>query len=247
MALVTVQDVVAGYGAGDILQGTCLSVEQGSITCIVGPNGAGKSTLLKVVSGLLRPRLGEVMFQGKPLVGKSCTDILRCGIVQVPQSGIMFNRMTVLENVLMGAYPLKDSKLVRRRLDEVSELFPIVRERAKDKAGTLSGGQQRLVAFARGLMMDPILVLLDEPSVGLDPRSSKQAFDTVKLMQQTGKTVLMVEQNVRVGLGVATHAVVMESGRVRMEGPSERILSDPRMHELYLGAGISRSAPEESN
>ena len=237
--LLKLSNIVAGYGGGDILKGVDLVVEKGTITCIVGPNGAGKSTVLRVVSGLLKPRLGEMLFDGRSITGMNPRQILARGIVQVPQNHSLFTDMTVKDNVRLGGYMLHDSALVSKRLAEVEELFPIVKERAGDKAGSLSGGQQRLVEFARCLMLDPALILLDEPSMGLDPQTLKQVLGTVSLMHSTGKTILLVEQNVRAGLGLATHGVVMESGQVRLEGTNEQILNNPEISHLYLGGTLS--------
>ncbi len=237
--LLQLANVYAGYGGGDVLQGVDLAVEDGSIACIVGPNGAGKSTVLRAVSGLLKPRLGTVTFDGASIAGLSPRQILARGIVQVPQNHSLFTAMTVRENVRLGAYTLNDAALVNRRLREVEELFPVVKERARDKAGSLSGGQQRLVEFARCLMLDPRLVLLDEPSMGLDPRTLRKVFAVVTLMRDSGRTILLVEQNARSGLGVATHGIVMESGRVRLEGTSDEVLSNPKIGELYLGGALA--------
>jgi ABC-type branched-subunit amino acid transport system ATPase component len=237
--LLRLQNVFAGYGGGDVLKGVDLDVEKGSITCIVGPNGAGKSTVLRVISGLLKPRLGTVTFHVRSIGGMKPRQILSLGIVQVPQNHSLFPDISVRENVRLGAYMLNDAALVSRRLREVEELFPIVKERAKDKAGNLSGGQQRLVEFARCLMLDPTLILLDEPSMGLDPKTLKQVFDTIVLMQSTGRTLLLVEQNVRTGLGISTRGVVMESGKVRLEGTHREILDNPQISHLYLGGTLS--------
>jgi ABC-type branched-subunit amino acid transport system ATPase component len=237
--MLKLQNIYAGYDGSDVLKGVDLEVQQGSITCIVGPNGAGKSTVLRVLSGLLKPRLGEITFDGQRIAGLNPRRILSLGIVQVAQNHSLFTDMTVRENVRLGAYMLNDSALVSRRLKEVEEMFPIVKERAKDKAGSLSGGQQRLVEFARCLMLDPKLILLDEPSMGLDPKTLKQVFDTIKQMHETGRTILLVEQNVRTGLGASTHGIVMESGKVRLEGTNTEILHHPEIGHLYLGGTLS--------
>jgi ABC-type branched-subunit amino acid transport system ATPase component len=237
--LLRLHNVFAGYEGGDVLKGVDLDVENGSITCVVGPNGAGKSTVLRVISGLLKPRLGELTFNGRSIAGMNPRQVLSLGIVQVPQNHSLFPGISVRDNVRLGAFMLSDTALVKRRLSEVEELFPIVRERAKEKASNLSGGQQRLVEFARCLMLDPTLILLDEPSMGLDPKTLKQVYDTITLMHSTGRTILLVEQNVRTGLGVSTHGVVMESGQVRLEGSHKEILDNPQISHLYLGGTLS--------
>ncbi len=237
--LLSLQNVFAGYEGGDVLKGVDLDVEKGSITCVIGPNGAGKSTVLRVISGLLKPRLGEVLFDGRAIGGLKPRQVLSQGIVQVPQNHSLFPEISVRENVRLGAYMLHDSALVNRRLTQVEELFPIVKERAGEKAGNLSGGQQRLVEFARCLMLDPTLILLDEPSMGLDPKTLKQVFERITLMHSTGRTILLVEQNVRTGLGISTSGVVMESGRVRLVGTHDEILGNPQIGHLYLGGTLS--------
>jgi branched-chain amino acid transport system ATP-binding protein len=237
--LLKLHTVFAGYGGGDVLKGVDLEVEKGSITCIIGPNGAGKSTVLRVISGLLKPRLGEVTFNGNSIGGMKPRQVLAQGIVQVPQNHSLFPGISVRENVRLGAFMLHDSALVNQRLQEVEDLFPIVKERAREKAGNLSGGQQRLVEFARCLMLDPTLILLDEPSMGLDPKTLKQVFDRITLMHNTGRTILLVEQNVRTGLGISTSGVVMESGQVRLVGTHDEILGNPQIGHLYLGGTLS--------
>jgi ABC-type branched-subunit amino acid transport system ATPase component len=239
--MLTLKGVFAGYGGGDVLKGVDLTVTEGSVTCVVGPNGAGKSTLLKVVSGLIHPRAGKVLFQDQDLTHASPRRIVLSGIVQVIQSRGIFPQMTVRDNVEIGAFVVKDRALVRARLAEVAELFPIVRDRADERAGALSGGQQRTVEFARALMLDPALVVLDEPSAGLDPRAAQSMYENVRHMHATGRTVLLVEQNVRAGLEVATHGVVMESGQVRLTGTGAEVLAHPEMSALYLG-GTTRTA-----
>jgi ABC-type branched-subunit amino acid transport system ATPase component len=241
--MLELRGVVAGYGAGDVLQGVELAVERGSITCIVGPNGAGKSTVLRSVSGLLRPREGEIAFEERDIRGLAPAEILGLGISQVPQSDALFASLTVRDNVLMGAYILRrDRQLVARRLAEVAELFPIVAERGDERAGNLSGGQRRAVEFARSLMLDPTLVMIDEPSVGLDPQSLKVVAGAIRRMTEAEKTLLIVEQNVRFGLRLATHGVVMESGRVLMHDDADAVLNNPEMTDLFFG-GTATAAP----
>ena len=227
--------VVAGYGGGDVLKGVAFSVEEGGITCVVGPNGAGKSTLLATVSGVLRARLGRIAFRGRDLVGLRPKQILALGIVQVPQNHSLFPEMTVRENVEIGGFTLRDKALVARRLTEIEELFPIVQERAKEKAGSLSGGQRRLIEFARSLMLDPSLIVLDEPSMGLDPKTRRVVFETVRLLNQQGRTILLVEQNARAGLKLSTQGVVLENGTVRLVGTGREVLEHPDIGALYLG------------
>jgi branched-chain amino acid transport system ATP-binding protein len=232
------EGVVAGYGGGDVIKGVSFDVPKGGIACIVGPNGSGKSTLLKTVSGLVRPRLGQIWFKGVSLVGKSPKEILKLGVVQVPQNHSLFREMTVEENVELGAFLLKDHKLIAQRMNAIREMFPIVAERAKDKAGSLSGGQQRLVEFARCLMLEPELVVLDEPSMGLDPKTLKAMFATIKMMNSMGRTVLLVEQNARQALKMSYFGVVLENGQVRLSGTGAEVLNNPEIGALYLGGAI---------
>ena len=237
--LLKLDNVVAGYDGGDVLKGVNLEIEPGSTTCIVGPNGAGKSTLLRVISGLLKPRRGTLTFDGRSIVGMSPRHILELGIVQVPQEHSLFPQMTVRENIILGGFLLRGKARKERRYHEILESFPGVRERANEQAGSLSGGQQRLVEIVRSLMLNPTLVLLDEPSMGLAPKTLKQVLEMVMVLQVMGKTVLLVEQNVRSGLSIATHGVAMENGQVRLVGTSAQILSNPEISHLYLGGTLS--------
>ena len=234
--LLELKGLVAGYGAGDILLGIDLAVDEESLTCIVGPNGAGKSTVLRVISGLLRPTRGSVRFRGESIAALSPRSILNRGIVHVPQERSLFPTMTVWENVRLGAYTVRDRGLVERRLAAVVETFPVVKERRHELAASLSGGQQKIVEFARAMMLDPLLLILDEPSMGLDPKTRTTVFNTIRTMNDAGHTVLLVEQNARSGLGIASHGVVMESGRIRLEGTGPDVLGNPEIGRLYLGA-----------
>jgi ABC-type branched-subunit amino acid transport system ATPase component len=236
--MLQISGLFAGYGGGDVLRGVDLTVAGGSVTCVVGPNGAGKSTLLKVISGLLRPRAGTITLRGQPIGGATPRRILQAGVTAVMQSRNLFPELTVRENVELGAFLVSDPALVQRRLAEVTEQFPIVGERARDRAGQLSGGQQRMVELARALMLDPALVVLDEPSMGLEPRAARQMYDSVRQMNADGRTILLVEQNVRAGLRLASHGVVMEAGRVRLEGTGAEVLANPQMSALYLGGTV---------
>jgi branched-chain amino acid transport system ATP-binding protein len=241
-SLLELTGVTAGYGAGLILKGVDLSVARGQIVCLIGPNGAGKSTVLKTVSGLLRNAGGTVVFDGEDIGKLSSRDRLQRGIVHVPQDRSLFPTMTVWENVVMGAFILSDQALIRRRVEEVAEIFPIVAKRRTAAAGSLSGGEQKQVELARSLMLDPALILLDEPSIGLDPKSRTSVFASISTLASDGRTVLLVEQNARSGLAVAHKAAVLETGRVALTGTGQSLLDDPEVARLYLGASAQGRA-----
>ncbi|GAA2045886.1 ABC transporter ATP-binding protein [Agromyces tropicus] len=243
--MIRMRGVVAGYGGGHVLQGVDLEVGAGELGCIVGPNGAGKSTVLRTVSGLLKPASGTITLDGEDITGLPPDQILGRGVAQVPQTNGLFANMSVRENILMGAYVIRrDRSLVRDRLDHVLEQFPLVKDRLGAKCGLLSGGQRRMVEFARSLMLDPKLVLLDEPSLGLDPRSLGVIDESVSVMRERGTAILMVEQNVRFGMRMATTGIVMESGRVLLTGPASEILDDPEIADLYFGGAVTHGDAE---
>ena len=241
--LLEVRDVVAGYGYGpDILNGATLTVRRGQSQCIIGPNGAGKSTLLKAVTGLLPLREGEILFKGERIDGLRPDQILRKGICYVPQERALFPKMSVRENLRMGGYVIEDRAELERRIDNVLKQFPILRERAHQHAGTLSGGEQQMLSMARTQIVQPELVLLDEPSLGLAPQIVRQMFDIIDMLAASGMTVVFVEQNAVMGLKHAAWGAVLDLGRALFDGPADEILADARIQELYLGKAAAAAA-----
>jgi branched-chain amino acid transport system ATP-binding protein len=238
-------DVQAGYGrAAPVLRGFSVAVPAGSIVCLVGPNGAGKSTVLKVASGLLKPRSGRLLVGGRDVTGLGPQKLLAAGVALVLQGHSVFREMTVEENVRLGGYTLKDKAKIAERLDFVKGIFPVVAERWGSLAGLLSGGQQKQVEFARSLMVDPTVVLLDEPSMGLDPKATSTVFEQVVRMRDAGTAVLLVEQNARRALETADIGCVLDLGRVHVSGPAGDLLADPQLGELYLGGRPGEKAAE---
>ncbi|WP_097323561.1 ABC transporter ATP-binding protein [Paractinoplanes atraurantiacus] len=238
-------DVQAGYGrAAPVLRGFSVSVPAGAIVCLVGPNGAGKSTVLKVAGGLLKPRDGRVIVAGKDVTGAGPQQMLGHGVSLVLQGHSVFREMTVEENVLLGAYTLRDARKIAERVAFVKEIFPVVADRWGSLAGLLSGGQQKQVEFARSLMVDPKVVLLDEPSMGLDPKATSTVFEQVVRMRDAGTAVLLVEQNARRALETADLGCVLDLGRVHISGPARQLLADPQLGELYLGGRPAEPVPD---
>jgi branched-chain amino acid transport system ATP-binding protein len=243
MALLEIEEVVAGYGAGpDILTGVTLSIEEGTSYCIVGPNGAGKSTLLRTIAGILKPRAGEVRLDGMGMNGSRPDQMLAAGVCFVPQDASLFPTMTVRENLVMGGYLLSDRVLKRQRLEMVFETFPALAERKSQNAGTLSGGEQQMVTLGRALMVEPKVVMIDEPSLGLAPMIADQIFERIRGFRELGITVVLVEQNAVKGLESVDWGFVLDLGSKEFEGPADGILADPRIRELYLGKQL---APRE--
>ncbi|SDU73716.1 ABC transporter ATP-binding protein [Jiangella alkaliphila] len=241
--LLELVDIEAGYGrAALVLRGLTVRVPAGSVVCLVGPNGAGKSTVLKVASGMLAPRSGTIRVNGEDVTGFGPQQLLAAGLSHVLQGHSVFKEMTVEENVLLGAYTIRDRARIAERAGFVKDLFPVVRDRWKALAGALSGGQQKQVEFARSLMVSPRVVLLDEPSMGLDPRSAASVFEQVIRMRDAGTAVLLVEQNARRALETADLGCVLDLGRVHIDGPAAELLQDPQLAELYLG-GRPTTAP----
>jgi ABC-type branched-subunit amino acid transport system ATPase component len=241
MALLEIEGVVAGYGAGpDILTGLTLQIEEGTSYCIVGPNGAGKSTLLRTIAGFLEPRAGEVRLDGVRMNGSRPDQMLAAGVCFVPQDASLFPTMTVKENLVMGGYLIDDRTLLRERLEQVYEAFPVLAERKGQHAGTLSGGEQQMVTLGRALMIEPKVVMIDEPSLGLAPMIADQIFAKIREFRELGITVVLVEQNAVKGLETVEWGFVLDLGSLEFEGPADGILADPRIRDLYLGKAMSR-------
>jgi len=235
--LLELQDIYAGYGKLDILQGISLHVRDGEIVCVIGPNGAGKSTVFKAVYGFIDIRQGKAYFDGKDVTAYRPQQMLRTGISIVPQLRSVFPQMTVRENLELGMYLEKNRSKVRKRIDEIFDLFPRLKERHKQIAGTMSGGEQRMLEIGRALMLNPRLLMMDEPSAGLAPLITKMIFENVlRLNREIGLAVLMIEQNARQGLKISHRGYVLQLGRNAHEGPSEALLDDPEVRRSFLGA-----------
>ena len=233
--LLTAYAITAGYGRLDILHDVSIHVSQGEIVSVIGPNGAGKSTAFKTIVGFLRPRTGRVVFNGEEITGLRPDLVLRRGLAYVPQGRLVFPQMTVLENLEMGAYTVEEPARIAEAFERVYALFPILFERRHQKAGTMSGGEQQMVAIGRALMTTPRLILLDEPSLGLSPKYVTLIFDKLVAMKRAGYTLMVVEQNAARALAIADRGYVLELGRNRFEGAGTALLADPEVKRLYLG------------
>ncbi len=233
--LLRAENIHAGYGKLDILHGVNLEVRPRDLVCVIGPNGAGKSTALKAILGILRPKSGQIFFSGKEIAGLRPDQVLRRGLAYVPQGRIVFPQMTVLENLEMGAYIESDPAKLEAALEMVYSLFPILSERRMQKAGTLSGGEQQMLAIGRSLMTAPKMILLDEPSLGLSPKFVTMIYEKLLEMRRAGYTLLVVEQNALKALSVADRGYVLELGQNRFTDTGQALLDNPEVKRLYLG------------
>jgi branched-chain amino acid transport system ATP-binding protein len=236
MALLELKDVSARYGAVQALKGISLTVEKGQIATLIGANGSGKSTTLRVISGLMRPSSGDVLFDGESIVRKTSVEIVGRGIVQCPEGRQVFAQMTVEENLKLGAFAHHKRSDWLGPMDQVFELFPVLAERRRQAAGTLSGGEQQMLALGRALMARPRCLLLDEPSLGLAPVVVERIFEVIQEIVASGVTVLLVEQNANLALNVSAQAYVLEVGEVTLSGAGHELLADDRVRAAYLGA-----------
>jgi neutral amino acid transport system ATP-binding protein len=237
-ALLEVHDLAAGYGDSDILRGLSLRVDAGELVAVIGPNGAGKSTLLKTLAGLVRPRAGRIALGGADVTGAGTGRIVASGLCYVPQEANVFPSLSVWENLTIGAWTA--AAPMGQRARAVVELFPVLATRRRARAGTLSGGERQMLAIAMALMVEPRLLLLDEPSAGLAPMAVDLIFDKIAEINATGVAVLMVEQNARRALAISHRGYVLDAGRNRFEGPGPQLLADPNVVDLYLGGGEGR-------
>jgi branched-chain amino acid transport system ATP-binding protein len=235
MAILELNDVHSYYGNIHALKGISLTVEQGEIVTLIGSNGAGKTTTLRTIQGLIRPRQGSITLEGEELTKLPAHEVNRRGICQSPEGRLIFPRMTVLENLEMGAFTRTDHENIGRDLDRVFGLFPRLKERVKQKGGTLSGGEQQMLAMARAMMGNPRILLLDEPSMGLAPLLVETIFDTIVALNKQGITILLVEQNARMALSIANRGYVLQTGEIRLQGDAARLRDDEEVQKTYLG------------
>jgi branched-chain amino acid transport system ATP-binding protein len=238
--LLVLDGVVAGYGKMTILNGATARIRRGAITTVVGPNGAGKSTLFKTVFGLLPVRAGAISFDGRNIVGCPPRRLLDAGIVYIPQGRNIFPELSVRHNLELGGVALSDQAGLAARVDAMLQRFPMLNEKASRQASTLSGGQQKLLELARGLLLDPRLILIDEPSIGLSPLVVQEVFAILTRLRDSGVTILLIEQNARQALQVSDYGLVLEQGQTRIEDTAANILADPRIAQLFLGGGLAR-------
>jgi branched-chain amino acid transport system ATP-binding protein len=233
--MLKIENINVFYGAIHAIKGISLEVNEGQIVTLIGANGAGKSTILRTISGLLKPKSGEITFEGKGIAGKPAQDIVKLGISQVPEGRRVFANMTVLENLELGAYIRSDKQGIKDDMEVVFQRFPRLKERLTQLAGTLSGGEQQMLAMGRALMSRPRLLLLDEPSMGLAPLLVKEIFSIIKDINTTGTTILLVEQNANMALSIAHQAYVLETGRITLSGDAKELAASEEVRKAYLG------------
>ena len=233
--ILTVEELQVSYGVIKAVKGITLSIEEGSIVTIIGSNGAGKSTTLGAISGLIRPSGGSVSFRGNSINRLGAARIARRGISLVPEGRRIFSNLTVRENLLMGAYNRKDKSEIEANFDTVLSLFPVLRERLKQLGGTLSGGEQQMLAIGRSLMANPDLIMMDEPSLGLAPIVVEEVFEAIEKLNSKGVTILLVEQNAAKALEISRFAYVLETGRITLQGPAKELLESEEVRKVYLG------------
>jgi branched-chain amino acid transport system ATP-binding protein len=241
-AILDVQGLVGGYGKMTILNGTTFSVPSGSITTVIGPNGAGKSTVFKAIFGLLKLREGRTLFKGRDVTGLSQRELLNAGICYVPQGRNIFPELSVRDNIQLGAVVARDITDLPERIEAALNKFPALRKRAAQQASTLSGGEQKQLEIVRGLLLNPQLVLIDEPSIGLSPMMVQQTFDILKELRDRGVSILMIEQNARSALEISDYGIVLELGQTRLVDKADRVLNDPRIGQLFLGGAMTEPA-----
>ncbi|MFZ5818438.1 MAG: ABC transporter ATP-binding protein [Chloroflexota bacterium] len=235
MTILEIKDIASGYGEVQILWGSSLALEEGKLTCLVGGNGVGKTTLLRTVMGLLRPWKGSISFQGKDVSRVPAYTKAEMGLIMVPEGRQLFTDMSVYENLEMGASNKRATPKFKANLERVYEMFPRLKERQTQKAGTLSGGEQQMLAVARGIMADPIVLMIDELSLGLAPVLVLQLFESLKQLRQLGITVLLVEQNVQMALAISDYGYVLAEGKVELQGPARTLIKNQHVREAYLG------------
>jgi branched-chain amino acid transport system ATP-binding protein len=239
VSFLEVRDLTVAYGAIQAVRGVSFSLERGQIVSLIGSNGAGKTTTLRTISGLLRPESGQILLDGEPIHRLPAHEILARGVAHSPEGRRLFARMTVEENLLLGAYTRRDEAGIAQDLDRIYTLFPVLGERRSNKAGLFSGGEQQMLAIGRALMSRPKLLMLDEPSMGLSPIMTQKIFATVRELQAEGTTVLLVEQNALAALALSDQAYVIDLGRTTLSGTGAELLADPRVQEAYLGEGVA--------
>jgi len=240
--ILTLDDVVAGYGKMTILQGTSFAVPRGTITTVIGPNGAGKSTVFKTVFGMLAARSGRIVFEGGEITNLQPRELLARGISYVPQGRNIFPELSVRHNLELGAVMAPKDFDLAGRMDAAMDRFPVLRRKAGSQASTLSGGEQKVLEIARALLLEPKLMMIDEPSIGLSPLMVNELFATLTEMRSRGITVLMIEQNAKRALEISDHGIVLELGRTRITDTAPAILADPRIGQLFLGGGLAEKA-----